>query len=125
MAFGAASITRAPQNGGCVARTAAGGGGGGGAARGSRAPERWLRDRNVGGEATAALAHRVDVDRLERARIGLTQGARGVSGLADAPRLHRRKIIVERVAGDAVHHMQPVERVAAIGDAAAGISADA
>ena len=67
----------------------------------------------------------VDIDRLERARIGLAQRAGGVAGFADTFGLHGGEIVVEPVAGHPVHQMQPVERIARVSHPAAGIGADA
>ena len=69
--------------------------------------------------------HGGDVDWAEGARVGLAERAAGVAALAGALGLHGAQIVVEAVAGDAVHQVQAVERVLGVGDPAAGIGAHA
>ncbi len=80
------------------------------------------------GHAAAAVLRIGDIDRGEAARVGGAERAAFVARLAAALGLHRGEVVVEAVAGDLVHQVQPVEGIPRIGDAAAsaiGIGADA
>ncbi len=99
IALGGASTTRAPQNGGSGDRHV-------------------LRSAAGGAACTAATS----TGRKARASAWPSVRA-GLRALPTRLRLHRRQIVVEPVAGHPVHQMQPVERIARIGDAAAGIGA--
>ena len=88
-------------------------------------PERWRGDRGVAGQAVAAGADLGDIDRAEGGGIGLAERAGCVAGFADPFGLGGGEVVVKAVAGDLVHQMQPVERVAGEGDAATAVGADA